>query len=105
MVCARVVSIDMDGIMREVSGSGAVVSNLVAIGPMFQALQAMGFDFDWARDLPTLSQGFPDAVLKNSKLLNQYYQAMELARERSGLGPLEAPSCKLQAASCRRQAK
>jgi pyruvate/2-oxoacid:ferredoxin oxidoreductase alpha subunit len=65
---------------------------------MFQALQAMGFDFDWARDLPTLSQGFPDAVLKNAKLLNQYYQAMELARERSGLGPLEAPSCKLQAA-------
>ncbi len=99
MVCARVVSVDMDGIMREVSGSGAVVSNLVAVGPMFQVLQAMGFDLDWSRDLQVLSQGFPDAVLKNPKLLNQYYQAMERARERSGLGEPAASSCKLQAGS------
>ncbi|HBZ55742.1 MAG TPA: hypothetical protein DEO88_10070 [Syntrophobacteraceae bacterium] len=96
MVCAQVISVDMDGIMREVSGTGDVVSNLVAIGPMFQALQAKGFDFDWSRDLSLLSQGFPEAVLKNSKLLDQYYQAMERARERSGLAELQASSLIVQ---------
>jgi len=85
MVCARVISLDMDGIMREVTGSATVVSNLVAVGPMFQALQAMGFAFDWEPDLKILTQGFPEAVLKNKKLLNQYYQAMERAKERSGI--------------------
>ncbi len=96
MVCARVISLDMDGIIGEVSGSSTVVSNLVAVGPMFQALQAMGFDFDWSRDLNLLSRGFPDAVLKNPKLLNYYYQAMARAREVSGLGRTQDSGLKTQ---------
>ena len=85
MVCARVATVDMDGIMREVTGSHKVVSNLVAVAPMFQALQEVGFPFEWSRDLPILTQGFPEAVLKNKKLLHSYYQAMEIARQRSGV--------------------
>jgi pyruvate/2-oxoacid:ferredoxin oxidoreductase alpha subunit/pyruvate/2-oxoacid:ferredoxin oxidoreductase beta subunit/Pyruvate/2-oxoacid:ferredoxin oxidoreductase delta subunit len=80
MVSARIVNVDMDGIMQQVAGTPNVVSNLVAVGPIFQALEAMGFPFDWERDLPLLTQGFPAAVIKNRKQLNQYYQAMEQAR-------------------------
>jgi pyruvate/2-oxoacid:ferredoxin oxidoreductase alpha subunit len=103
MVCAKMVSVDMDGIMREVTGSATVVSNLVAVGPMFQALQAMGFDFDWEPDLKILTQGFPDAVIKNKKLLNQYYQAMERARERSGIGATQDAGLKTQDAGLKTQ--
>ena len=84
MVTARVINVDMDGIMQEVTGSTNVVSNLVAVGPMFQALVALRFPFDWEADLKLLSQGFPDAVLRNSRLLQQYYRAMERARELCG---------------------
>jgi pyruvate/2-oxoacid:ferredoxin oxidoreductase alpha subunit/Pyruvate/2-oxoacid:ferredoxin oxidoreductase gamma subunit len=93
MVTARVISVDMDGIMQEVTGSANVVSNLVAVGPMFQALVALGFPFEWETDLKLLSQGFPDAVLRNARLLQQYYRAMERARERCG--PAIDESCRV----------
>ncbi len=93
MVTARVISVDMDGIMQEVTGATNVVSNLVAVGPMFQSLVALGFPFDWDTDLKILSQGFPDAVLRNARLLQQYYRAMERARERCG--PAIDESCRI----------
>ncbi len=93
MVTARVISIDMDGIMQEVTGSANVVSNLVAVGPMFQALVALGFPFDWESDLKLLSQGFPEAVLRNARLLQHYYRAMECARDRCG--PVIEESCRV----------
>ena len=50
MVCARMATVDMDGIMREVTGSHKVVSNLVVVAPMFQALQEVGilYAFEWS---------------------------------------------------------
>ena len=82
LVGVRVVSIDMDGIIQSVTGSDQVVSNLVAVAPMFQALQELGFPFEWDDELKTLTAGFPAAVLKDALLLDCYYQAMELARKR-----------------------
>ena len=85
MARVRMVSVDMDGIMQQVTGSASVVSNLVAVAPIFQALQELGFPFNWEQDLPLLTQGFPAAVLKNKKLLNQYYAAMDKAKASAGL--------------------
>ncbi len=93
MVTARVINVDMDGIMQEVTGATNVVSNLVAVGPMFQALVALGFPFDWEADLKILSQGFPEAVLRNPRLLQHYYRAMERARDLCG-PPIEE-SCRV----------
>lgn len=81
----RMISVDMDGIMQEVTGSSKIVSNLVAVAPIFQALQQLGFPFQWQRDLPILTEGFPGAVIKNKKLLNDYYEAMEKAKSQTGL--------------------
>lgn len=81
----RMVTVDMDGIMQEVTGTSKVVSNLVAVAPIFEALQELGFPFRWERDLPVLTQGFPAAVINNKKLLNQYYQAMDMAKARAGI--------------------
>jgi len=90
MVGARIITVDMNGIILEVTGSTKVVSNLVAVGPVFQALQQLGFPFVWERDLPILTEGFPGAVIKNKKLLNQYYAAMERAKAATGLAVTEA---------------
>ncbi|NLI80917.1 MAG: hypothetical protein GX443_04425 [Deltaproteobacteria bacterium] len=79
MASAKVISVDMDGIMEAVSGSSGVVSNLVAVGPIFRAFQELGFDFSWKEDLDLLSQAFPDAVKKRKELLNWYREAMERA--------------------------
>ena len=79
MACVRLVSVDMDGIMERISGSSRVVSNLVAVGPIFRALQELGFPFDWEKDLVLLSQGFPEAVKKKKELLDWYGRAMEAA--------------------------
>jgi pyruvate/2-oxoacid:ferredoxin oxidoreductase alpha subunit/pyruvate/2-oxoacid:ferredoxin oxidoreductase beta subunit/Pyruvate/2-oxoacid:ferredoxin oxidoreductase delta subunit len=81
ILTVRMITLDMDRIMRDVTGSPKVVSNLVAVAPMFQALSELGFHFDWSRDLTVLTQGFPEAVLKNPSLLNHYYKAMEQARK------------------------
>gem|GEM_PF-1520709 len=85
MAGVRMITVDMDGIMQEVTGSTKVVSNLVAIAPIFQTLQQIGFPFRWERDLPILTQSFPAAVVKNPKLLNQYYAAMEKAKISAGI--------------------
>lgn len=79
-VSARVVTVDMDGIVREAAGSSGIVSNLVAVAPIHQALCRLGLPFDWEEDLPLLVKGFPAAVLKNPRLLDIYYRAMESAR-------------------------
>ncbi len=81
MVSCRVVVVDMDGLMERVTGRSGVVSNLVAVAPIFDALLDFGFPFDWSRDWNLLVQGFPGAVLKNPRLLNQYKEAMEQSRK------------------------
>ncbi|HOV85560.1 MAG TPA: hypothetical protein PLM79_04310 [Syntrophobacteraceae bacterium] len=78
----RILSLDMDGIIQEVTGSRKIVSNLVAVAPLFHALQEQGFPFRWEEDRDLLVRGFPEAVLKNPQLLAQYERGMELARER-----------------------
>ena len=80
---ARVVTTDMDGIMARVSGSTRVVSNLVAVAPMMRALEVLGLPVDFEADLKELTQGFPAAVKKNKKLLQQYLEAMRLAYRES----------------------
>ncbi|WP_448383922.1 hypothetical protein [Desulfosoma sp.] len=80
LISCRMVTVDMDGIMERVSGRSGMVSNLVAVSPMLDALNAAGLPFDWAQDKDGLVQGFPDAVLKNPKLLGLYVEAMERAR-------------------------
>ncbi|WP_143156298.1 hypothetical protein [Desulfacinum infernum] len=80
MVSCRVLCVDMDGIMERVSGRSGLVSNLVAVGPIFKVLEDAGLPVDWERDRKGLIQGFPDAVLKNPRLLAHYEAAMERAR-------------------------
>ena len=80
LVSCRMVTVDMDGIMERVSGRSGMVSNLVAVSPILDALSAAGLPFDWVQDRDGLIQGFPDAVLKNPKLLDLYVEAMERAR-------------------------
>ncbi|SMC17765.1 Pyruvate:ferredoxin oxidoreductase [Desulfacinum hydrothermale DSM 13146] len=80
MVSCRVLSVDMDGLMERASGRSGLVSNLVAVGPIFQALEDGGFPLDWEKDRKLLIQGFPGAVLKNPRLLSHYETAMDLAR-------------------------
>ncbi|MEJ5364764.1 MAG: hypothetical protein WHS86_06675 [Desulfosoma sp.] len=80
LISCRMVTVDMDGIMERVSGRPGMVSNLVAVSPILDALSAAGLPFDWAQDKDALVQGFPDAVLKNPKLLGLYREAMERAR-------------------------
>ncbi|HDM78448.1 MAG TPA: hypothetical protein ENG51_18600, partial [Deltaproteobacteria bacterium] len=87
----RIVTLDMDGIMEEVTGSDKIVSNLVAVAPLFKALQMLGFPFDFEKDQNTLLSGFPGAVLKNKDLLNYYLEAIKLAFERAEGFPAEAP--------------
>lgn len=91
----RIVTLDMDGIMEEVTGSDRIVSNLVAVAPLFRALQMLGFPFDFDRDQNILLSGFPGAVLKNKTLLNYYLEAIKLAFERSRGFPEEAPKKEL----------
>ncbi len=91
----RIVTLDMDGIMEEVTGSDKIVSNLVAVAPLFKALQMLGFPFDFERDQNVLLSGFPGAVLKNKKLLNNYLEAIKLAFKRAEGFPKKAPSKEL----------
>lgn len=77
---ARLIVVDMDRIMLEVSGSSRIVSNLVAVAPIHAALKQLGLPLDWNQDLPLLVQGFPAAVLKNPKLIDAYYRAMAVAQ-------------------------
>lgn len=80
LVSCRMVTVDMDGIMERVSGRSGMVSNLVAVSPILDALSAAGLPFDWDQAKEGLVQGFPDAVLKNPTLLKLYREAMERAR-------------------------
>ncbi|MBC7360227.1 MAG: hypothetical protein H5U10_16985 [Desulfacinum sp.] len=80
MVSCRVLCVDMDGILERVSGRGGLVSNLVAVGPIFKVLEDAGLPVDWEKDRKLLIQGFPGAVLKNPRLLAHYEAAMEEAR-------------------------
>jgi len=79
MAAVKLVSVDMEGIMARVAGSSTVVSNLVAVGPIFEAFREMGFPFDWERDLGTLTQGFPEAVKRKTEHMDWYREAMEQA--------------------------
>lgn len=79
----ELVTLDMDGIIEEVTGSDKVVSNLVAVSPIFRALQCLGFPFEFEKDKEVLLRGFPGAVLKNRELLNYYLEAIALAFERA----------------------
>jgi pyruvate ferredoxin oxidoreductase alpha subunit len=81
---AKVITTDMDGIMSQVAGPQAV-SNLVAVAPMMRALEALGLPVAFEADLAVLTGGFPGAVLKKKKLLDQYLTAMRRAyRESQG---------------------
>ncbi len=80
LVSCRMVTVDMDGIMEKVSGRPGMVSNLVAVSPIFDTLARSGLPFDWKRDKDSLIRGFPEAVLKNPNLLRIYGDAMERAR-------------------------
>lgn len=80
LIWCRMLTVDMDGIMERLSGRAGMVSNLVAVSAIFDALVHAGLPFDWNRDKGLLIRGFPDAVLKNAKLLTLYEKAMDKAR-------------------------
>lgn len=80
LISCRMMTVDMDGIMERVSGRAGIVSNLVAVSSIFDALVGAGLPFHWERDKDGLIQGFPDVVLKNPKLLRLYVEAMDRAR-------------------------
>ncbi len=90
-----IVTLDMDGIMEEVTGSDKIVSNLVAVAPLFKALQMLGFPFDFDKDQGIVLSGFPGAVLKNKNLLNYYLEAIKVAFERAKGWPAEMPGKEL----------
>lgn len=89
LASCTIVTLDMDGIMEEVTGSDKIVSNLVAVAPLFKALQMLGFPFDFEKDQNILLSGFPGAVLKNKELLNYYLEAIKVAFERAKGWPAE----------------
>ncbi|MEJ5347175.1 MAG: hypothetical protein WHS46_00610 [Desulfosoma sp.] len=80
LISCRMVTLDMDGIMERLSGQTGMVSNLVAVSAIFDSLVHAGLPFNWDQDKSLLIQGFPDAVLKNPKLLDLYSKAMDKAR-------------------------
>ncbi len=80
LISCRMVTLDMDGIMERLSGQPGMVSNLVAVSAIFDALVHTGLPFHWDQDKSLLIQGFPEAVLKNPKLLDLYSRAMDKAR-------------------------
>jgi pyruvate ferredoxin oxidoreductase alpha subunit len=87
---AKVITTDLDGIMAQVAGPLAV-SNLVAVAPMMRALEALGLPLAFEADLPVLTGGFPGAVLKKKKLLDQYLTAMRrVYRESQGFEAAES---------------
>jgi pyruvate ferredoxin oxidoreductase alpha subunit len=88
---ARVITVDMDGIMLQVSGTPKVVSNLVAVGPMVRALEYLGLPVSLEADLPELIKGFPGAVTKNEKMLTWYLEAMQRAYRESRGFPEAVP--------------
>ncbi|ROR03072.1 hypothetical protein [Desulfosoma caldarium] len=80
LVSCRMITVDMDGIMERLSGRSGMVSNLVAVSAIFDALVHAGLPFNWDRDKGILTRGFPGAVLKNPELLALYEKAMDRAR-------------------------
>ncbi|MBW2072059.1 MAG: 2-oxoacid:acceptor oxidoreductase family protein [Deltaproteobacteria bacterium] len=91
MARANLISVDMEGIIQEVTGSERAVANLVAVGPMLKALQHLGLPLDLDTDLQPLLSGFPGAVLKNKTLLEHYLKAIRIAIKKSQGFPAAAP--------------
>lgn len=91
MASCHLITVDMDGIIQQVTGSSRTVSNLVAVAPIFKALQYLGLPLDLQRDRQALLAGFPGAVLKNQSLLDHYLQAIHLALEKAQGFPAAPP--------------